>query len=611
VKGSRAAILTVAVLAATLLASAHGVQADVIERVSVPSDGIEALGDSTGPSISADGRYVAFASDAAELVYGDTNVSRDVFVHDRLAGTTQRVSEGTDGAQGYGDSDCPSISADGRYVAFHSDAAGLVEGDTNGVTDVFVHDRLTGVTERVSVGTGGSEATGGSSVSASISSDGRYVAFMSSAADLVDGDTNQAWDVFVHDRQTGTTERVSVATDGGRTGGEQGNGVSRDPSISGDGRYVAFASAATALVDGDTNGVWDVFVHDRQTGATERVSVATGGGDGEVAGGAQATGGDSVYPRISLNGLCVVFTSAATDLVAGDSNRSWDVFIHNLDTGITESVSVGTDGIQGDGNSFDASVSADSRYVAFQSVAANLVYDDTQAITDTFVRDLEEGTTSRVNVNSSGNQAGESAVSGCSISPSPGAVLPFVAFASSADNLVTDDTNKTADVFVVELGAAADDVLGPIGENGEYVDEYIDASVPVTRCEETYAGLEYTGAWRAGGDSRFSGGAQKYSWDRVASVTITFEGTNLEWIGKTSPLMGIASVTVDGGAPVSVDLYTAATLFAQKVWTTGELSEGVHVLTIACTGTRNELSRGTAINFDAAEVIAGSLLTAP
>src|SRR5437867_4406185 len=222
-------------------------------RVSVASDGTEGNDVSLGSALSADGRFVAFDSAATDLVAGDTNGVSDVFVHDRQTGTTERVSVASDGAQGNGSSGLvtfafpPALSADGRFVAFVSFATNLVAGDTNGATDVFVHDRQAGTTERVSVASGGSQSNG-SNVGSALSADGRFVAFQSAATNLVADDTNGATDVFVHDRQTGTTERMSVASDG-----SQGNGFNAGPALSADGRFVAFHSTATNLVAGDTN----------------------------------------------------------------------------------------------------------------------------------------------------------------------------------------------------------------------------------------------------------------------------------------------------------------------------------------------------------------------
>ena len=249
--------LSILVVLAALLATQALAAAGDTTRVSVASDGTQGNRQSIFSSISADGRYVAFKSFANNLVSGDMNGTWDIFVHDRQTGATTRVSVASDGTQGNNSSESASISGDGRYVAFESFASNLVSGDTNGTWDIFVHDMQTGATTRVSVASDGTQGNS-SSEFASISSDGRYVAFESFANNLVSEDTNgPGWEIFVHDMQTGATILVSVASDG-----TQGNDFSRSASISGDGRYVAFKSFANNLVSGDTNGTWDIFVHE-------------------------------------------------------------------------------------------------------------------------------------------------------------------------------------------------------------------------------------------------------------------------------------------------------------------------------------------------------------
>jgi extracellular elastinolytic metalloproteinase len=396
-------------------------------RASVSSDGVEGDGASQRSSVSGDGRYVAFESRSSNLVPGDTNGASDIFVHDRVTGVTERVSVASDGTQANANSFVASISADGRYVAFYSIATNLVPGDTNGASDIFVHDRVTGVTERVSVASDGTQANANSLVP-SLSADGRFVAFQSVATNLVPGDTNGNNDIFVHDRVTGVTERVSVASDG-----TQGNGISTTADISGDGRFVAFQSAASNLVPGDTNGATDVFVHDRLTGVTERVSVASDGTQGNA---------NTSEASLSADGRYVAFQSAASNLVPGDTNGATDVFVHDRLTGVTERVSVASDGAPGDANSFSASVSADGRYVAFDSGATNLVADDTNGFRDVFVHDRETGVTQRVSVTSDGTQG-----NGTTSEPAISADGRYVAFESAASNLVPGDTNEVQDVF--------------------------------------------------------------------------------------------------------------------------------------------------------------------
>jgi Tol biopolymer transport system component len=246
-----------------------------IARVTQSPDGVQAnnanLAYGGSISLSRDGRFVAFSSYASNLVPGDTNEKVDAFVRDTGLGTNERVSVGPGGEQGDGDSAGPTLSGDASRVAFFSDAANLVPGDGNRVRDVFVRDRAAGATRRVSLAPEGGDANGPSDL-AVISADGRTIAFASDASNLVAGDANGERDVFVHHLETGHTQRVSTAADG-----SDANGASDFPSISADGRRVAFVSSASNLVAGDRNGVPDVFVADRDRGWLIRASVASDG----------------------------------------------------------------------------------------------------------------------------------------------------------------------------------------------------------------------------------------------------------------------------------------------------------------------------------------------
>jgi Tol biopolymer transport system component len=425
-------------LALALLATSLAAAVVTTTRVSVASDGTQGNDYSEDCAISADGRFVAFYSYASNLAPGDTNQTRDIFVHDRQTAQTTRVSVASDGSEANGPSRYPSISADGRFVAFDSSASNLVPGDTNGYLDAFVHDRQTGQTTRVSVASDGTQGNRGSG-SPAVSADGRFVAFMSWADNLVPDDTSWLSDTFVYDQQTGQTTRVSVASDG-----TEGNGISYAPAISADGRFVAFLSYASNLVPGDTNEVWDTFVHDRQTGQTNRVSIASDGTQGD----------DTIHsgtsPAMSADGRFVAFTSRASTLVPGDTNGYLDVFVHDSQTGQTTRASVASNGSEGDRPSGWPTISADGRFVAFYSDASNLVYGDTNRVRDIFVHDRQTGSTSVVSINSSGWQGNAS-----SDKPSISADGQFVAFASLAANLVSGDTNNEQDVFVVDALEAA------------------------------------------------------------------------------------------------------------------------------------------------------------
>ena len=357
---------------ALLLLPAASAGPGATTRTSVSTGGVQGNGRSFVPAVSADGRFAAFYSDASNLVAGDTNGARDVFVHDRQTGETTRMSVDSTGTEANGDSFAPAISGDGRFVAFSSSGSNLVTGDTNGVNDVFVRDRQAGTTTRASVAPAGAEANDGS-YAPSISADGRYVAFTSFAANLIPVDANDGSDVFVRDLQAGTTTRVSEYQ-----GGFEADGDSLRPAISADGRFVAFDSDAWNLAWGDTNDAFDVFVKDRQTDIVTRVSVDDAG--------AQADGG-SIRPTLSADGRFVAFYSDAANLVPGDTNGASDVILHDRRSGATKRVSVAGGGGEANGDSVRPALSADGRLIVFESDASNLVTRDSNRFTDIFLHD--------------------------------------------------------------------------------------------------------------------------------------------------------------------------------------------------------------------------------
>ncbi len=408
------------------------------------SDGASG-GGSYGSSIGTDGRWVVFDSDATNLVPKDLNHARDVFLRDTLNGTTTRVSV-SDTEEEANDASsvnsAASVSADGRYVAFISGATNLVAGDTNGKIDVFVRDTVAGTTRRVSVDSSGRQANAASNGS-SISADGRKVVFQSVASDLVVGDTNMRQDVFVHDLTTGETIRVSVANDGSQANGSSGSdGWGNAPAISADGRFVVFESTATNLVPNDTNGTRDIFIRDTANGTTRLVSVASNGAQGNAA---------SSIPSVSAKGNLVAFQSYASNLTPNDTNASWDIFVRNLETGTTTRVSTSETGAEGNQGSYAPVISADGRWVAFTSWANNLVPGDTNDRGDIFLRDIVKGSLSLISATPEGAVGGSISgfdsiynLRGIALSPD----ARHIAFQSWAPDLVADDTNNVVDIFV-------------------------------------------------------------------------------------------------------------------------------------------------------------------
>jgi uncharacterized repeat protein (TIGR01451 family) len=414
------------------------------ELISLSTAGVQGDQDSELPSISSDGRFVAFASFAENLVPDDTNMVADIFVRDRLLGTTERVSVSSGGRQADGHSGVlnlmggPSISGDGRFVAFSSDATNLVSGDRNANPDVFVHDRVTGETTRVSVASDGSEANAGGS-EPSLSRDGRFVAFVSSADNLVP-DGNFTGDIYLHDRQAGTTERISEAPDG-----SDANSQSFAPNLNQDGRFVYFTSFASNLIAGDQDdSAVDAYLFDRQTGTMEGITSVP---QSETVHHSQAGG-------ISGDGRFVTFSTQDTGFVTPDTNGAFDdAWLVDRSTGEYILVGVNDAGAQADRGSFAGDVSDDGRFVVMTSQADNLGGGTTNlGRTDVFVRDVVAGTTRIVSVATDGTESDLD--SGAPAMTPDGQVI---AFSSRASTFVPENQSFFAnDIFVRDARAQAD-----------------------------------------------------------------------------------------------------------------------------------------------------------
>jgi Tol biopolymer transport system component len=418
------------------LATCALAQVPTTSLVSATSGGIPGDAHSLKPAISSAGLHVAFQSLASDLVPGDSNGLTDIFVRDMPGGAIERCSVSSALAQGDLASIAPSISADGRLVAFQSAATNLVANDTNFVSDVFVHDRATGITRRVSVDASGAQADA-TSDGAALSADGRFVAFRSLASNLVPGDTNATIDIFVVELSSGAIERVSVDSSGAQA--SPGLGSDR-ASISADGRLIAFDSASTNLVPGDSNAAVDCFVHDRSSGATVRVSTDASGAEADSS---------SFEATISEDGRFVAFHSAATNLVPGDLNGVDDVFVKNLASGAIVRASVSSLAVEADGPSLAATLSRDGRCIAFFSSATNLAAGDVNSVSDVFVRDLLKETTERVSLATNGSEGdGESTLAAISDD------ARFVIFQSKAANFSAPDSNGVEDIFLRDRGAS-------------------------------------------------------------------------------------------------------------------------------------------------------------
>lgn len=404
-------------------------------RPSSNASGVEGNADSYFPEITPDGRYVVFQSSSSNLVTGDTNITSDVFIKDLNTGSIERVSVDSSGTQGNGWSYEPTVSADGRYIAFLSASSNLVAADTNSSDDVFLHDRQTGATERVSVSSSGGQGNFGA-WTAAISGNGRFIAFGSSANNLVSGDTNGRSDVFLRDLDADTTTRISVTSSGG-----QANDYSPfwNVAISYSGDVIAFDSKATNLVSGDTNGKEDVFVHDTTSGDTDRVSVTTGGSQGTA---------DSWMPALSADGNLVAFSTVAVLHDDDGYPGWWDIYLHHRDTATTELITdlplelrLDSDGGEYYVDAHEPSISPDGRFVAWYQYALS-----SSDPADILMHDRNDDSFGVISTAVGGGVA-----NGDSFSPALSDKGRFVTFDSEASDLVPGDTNGVFDIFRHEV----------------------------------------------------------------------------------------------------------------------------------------------------------------
>ena len=399
------------------------------ELISIPTNGsLSANGYSYEPSISADGRYIAFSSNANNLIDNDNNYCSDIFVRDRLLNITERISISSTGEEGNRDSYESFISSDGRFVTFTSYASNLVSNDVNGFRDVFVRDRLLNVTQRLSVSNTGEDGNG-DSYGPSISSDGCYVTFYSYASNLVENDTNGVNDVFVYNRTSKTIKLISISFNG-----EEANSDSYEPFISADGNFIVFTSYASNLVENDTNDASDVFVFHQKLNTVKRVSVSFDEGNGD---------NDSFEPSISSDGRYIAFSSLASNLVENDTNGK-DIFVFDQMSGVTEKVSISNKGVEPSENNYNPSISGDGRYVTFvsgntkPSVSKSLSgFKNEDEIIDIFVCDLWSKITRKISISSTGEEANAN-----SDDPVISGNGQYVAFNSYATNLVQGYDNN-------------------------------------------------------------------------------------------------------------------------------------------------------------------------
>ncbi|MCQ1539096.1 PKD domain-containing protein [Methanocalculus taiwanensis] len=462
--------------------SGTGVMADSFSRgsnilVSVATDGNPGNSDSFLGDISSDGRFVTFSSSSSNLVQGMDPPTwlQNIFVRDRIAGTTTLVSTAINGTQANGDSTKPVISSDGRYIAFQSNANNLVLNDTNGRTDIFVYDRNNANITRVSVATDGTEGWGGRNPS--ISLDGHYIAF-ESMDDFGEPTGHAGYTyVYIHDINSSTTTRVSVSSSG-----QAGLGQSLNPSTADKGGIIAFDSSANNLVPNDTNGLADIFVHLKGAKITSRVSIASNGTEGD---------GESSSPSISDDGRFITFTSKSKNFESGAESKGYgelpDIFVHDREHTTTTRVSKDPNGAPGNYWSHNPSISGDGRYITYDSESTNLVtgLPPESYMKRIFLYEIETESTTLISVAYDGTPA-DGTTENAVISEDG----RYIAFEGRASNLIPGGSSYPKSIYIHDRETSAP-TTAPIAN---FTEDRTIGMVPLT-IAYTDTSTEYPTSW--------------------------------------------------------------------------------------------------------------------
>lgn len=427
-------ILIVSFVTTSCVAIPAGAYQTTLSRISTTASGSEANATSLEPSISSNGKFVAFASDASNLVSSDTNNKVDIFLKEIKTNKVIRVSVASDGVEANNGSSNPAVSRDGRYITFSSEASNLVDNDTNNTADIFVYDTKLHNIQRITKAHDQSELNGWSS-SPEISANGRFITYFSLATNAVPGDDQDYADIFLFDTKYHTTTLISTSLNKGLANGN--SGLSGGPDVSDDGRFVVFESNASNLVPSDTNGaINDVFIRDTTANKTRLVSQTPEGNQGDS---------DSYWPTISGDGRRIAFGSQATNLITNDTNNVWDIYVRDFKHNTIERVSVTSADQQTNGESHHPDISDNGRYVSYFSAADNIVSGDSNLVWDVFAVDTKKMRTIRASTANDGTQGDQ--ISYWPTISNHG----NVAFSSDATTLVPNDTNNAIDIFLAAV----------------------------------------------------------------------------------------------------------------------------------------------------------------